>query len=175
MSEINNELNTEPEQNWSIVDDQGAEWALKKIAEAKQERDSWINFYTEKINKEIDKAQSTIDFMTYQLRKYFEREDVKKHSTKTASSYELPSGKLVLKNQQPEYVRDDAKLSNWAKESGHSDYVKTITKESFDWASMKKDLGNYMVTDEGFVVDPATGEVIEGIEIVHREPKFVIE
>ena len=43
MSEINNELNTEPEQNWSIVDDQGAEWALKKIAEAKKTTSAGVN------------------------------------------------------------------------------------------------------------------------------------
>ena len=35
--------------------------------------------------------------------------------TKTQESYALPSGKLVLKEQKPEWVHDDTQLLPWVK------------------------------------------------------------
>ena len=85
--------------------------------------------------------------------------------TKTQLSYELPGGKLVLKAQQPEYERDEEKLVAWLKKNDLGGMVKV--KETANWAELKKTLkadGDCMVTTDG--------EVVPGIKVIEREPKF---
>lgn len=174
MSEINYHINPEEEGGWEITDDQGAEWALKKIAEAKAEAETWREFYEHKMVEAATKAANTIDFMSNKLRQYFE--SVPHHKTKTQESYELPSGKLVLKAQAPEYIRDDDALIDWARSSGHTGYIKTVEKVSFDWAAMKNALPTkYVINSDGHAIDTFTGEIVSGLTVNKREPKFTIE
>ena len=77
----------------------------------------------------------------------------------------MKSGKLVLKDQAPEYPRDEDALVGWLEKNGMGGYVK-ITKKS-DWAALKKVLkenGESMVTEDG--------EIVPGIRVEHRLPKF---
>lgn len=181
MSELDNILNEIPEdaetesevlKAWAIPDDAAAEWALNTIAEAKAEAEKWREFYQRKIEQEEKRAEGTIAFFTAKLRQYFDT--VPHHTTKTTESYELPSGKLVLKAQEPEYKHDEPTLIGWAKTNHHEDMVKTVTKESFDWASFKKGISAYQIVD-GNVINPTTGEVVPGITVENREPKFTIK
>ena len=97
----------------AIIDNEGfvidtdakAGWALKKIAEARSDRDTWVAWYESKI-KEI-KEQTDFETMRLEmmLAEYFATVPHKK--TKTQESYSLPGGKLILKTQNPEYKRDD--------------------------------------------------------------------
>ena len=52
--------------------------------------------------------RESIAYFTGLLRKYFE--DVPHHTTKTSESYALPSGTLMLKQQEPTFERDAEKL-----------------------------------------------------------------
>ncbi len=171
MSEmpIVNEM-IEEEKPWKVMDDSSAEWAMEQIANANAEREKWTAFYAERLGKIEATTQNTIDYFTAKLKEYFET--VPHHQTKTQESYELPSGKLVMKAQAPEYIRDESKLIAWAKESGNTDFVKT--KETLDWSKMKKEVSKYTLVD-GKPVDPFTGEIIDGLDVVEREPKFTIE
>ena len=173
MSEINYHINPEEEGGWEITDDQGAEWALKKIAEAKAEAETWREFYEHKMVEAATKAANTIDFMSAKLRQYFE--SVPHHKTKTQESYELPSGKLVLKAQAPEYIRDDDALIYWAK-AEHPELVKQTVVEKFDWTTMKKALpAEYVINADGHAINTTTGEIVPGLTVNEREPKFTIE
>ena len=150
-----------------IIDtDAKAEWALKKIREARADRDTWVAWYTEKI-KEI-KEQTDFETMNLEqmLAEYFATVPHKK--TKTQESYKLPGGKLVMKTQNPEYKRDDATVIEWAKTHGMAQYVKT--KEELAWSELKDATAVF----EGHIVTEE-GEVIPGIEVVNREAKFVVE
>lgn len=90
-----------------------------------------------------------------------EQEAAGKKPKKTVS---LPYGKISLKKQQPEFIKDEDMLLEFAKECG---FVKV--KESTDWAELKKSCKVY----NGVLVD-ANGEVVPGVQIVEKDDKFVL-
>lgn len=171
MSEL---MNLEPE-GFVIDTDAKAGWALQKIKEARADRDAWVAWYQQKI-KEITE-QTDFDTMNLErmLAEYFQTVPHKK--AKTQESYSLPGGKLILKKQNPEYKRDDKKAVAWLKENGFSQYVKI--KEELDWSSLKdasETVNGQIVCGEKITED---GEIIplvvDGINVIEREPKFVVE
>lgn len=162
MSEL---LQTETE-GFVIDTDAKAEWALKKIREARADRDTWVAWYKDKIREVTEQVDFDTMNLERKLADYFET--VPHKTTKTQESYKLPSGKLVLKKQNAEYKRDDAAVIEWAKANGLTQYVKV--KEELAWAELKADtatFGEHLVTEEG--------EIIPGIEVIAREAKFSVE
>ena len=161
MSEL---INTVDE--FIIDTDAKAEWALKKIAEARSDRDAWVKWYEEKI--EQIKAQTDFDTLNLErmLADYFATVPHKK--TKTQESYTLPGGKLILKVQNPEYKRDDKKVIEWLKQNNGGQYIKV--KEEHAWEDLKANAA--VLNGKLFSED---GEEIPGVEIVDREPKFIVE
>ena len=150
-----------------VIDtDAKAEWALKKIREARADRDKWVEWYTDKI-AEI-KAQTDFDTLNleHMLAEYFATVPHKK--TKTQESYKLPGGKLVLKTQNPEYNRDDARVIDWLKKNGQAQFVKV--EEKLDWAALKSATAVF----DGHIVTE-DGEIIDGVEVINRDAKFVVE
>ena len=146
--------------------DAKAEWALKKIAEARSDRDTWVKWYEDKI-AEI-KAQTDFNTMNLErmLAEYFANVPHKK--TKTQESYSLPGGKLILKTQNPEYKRDDKTVIEWLKENSGGQFVKV--EEKLDWAGLKAAtavIGDKIATEDG--------EFIPGVEVIERDAKFVVE
>lgn len=164
MSEILKEIETEEE--FRVENDQTAEWCLQKIREAQTDMEKWLAFYEQR--KETVKADTAnrIAFFEHHLREYFDT--VPHKVTKTQESYALPSGKIVVKQQEPEYERDDESVLAWLKENGGEKFVKV--KESLDWAGLKKTL-----TVCGETVADENGEIIPGIKAVEREPVFKVE
>ena len=162
MSEL---VNVEAE-GFVIDTDAKAEWALQKIREARADRDTWVAWYKAKI-EEIT-AQTDFDTMNLErlLADYFATVPHKK--TKTQEAYKLPGGKLVLKTQNPEYKRDDKAVIAWAKENGFGQYVKV--KEELAWQELKDATAVF----DGHIVTE-DGEVVPGVEVTNREPKFVVE
>lgn len=172
---LDREAGTSEEQRGQFIidDDQKANWALRKIRQLQEKRVAnielaeneieRINMWLDDINSELEQS---IDFFTGLLEQYHRRifeQDPK------AKTIKLPYGKLKMRNQQPEYRRDDEKLLSWLKQTGKTDYI--VVKESPAWAQLKKTLqvaGNALV-------DPETGEVAEGVEVVERGPKFSVE
>ena len=161
MSELINNVD-----EFIIDTDVKAEWALKKIAEARADRDAWVKWYEEKI--EQIKAQTDFDTMNLErmLSDYFATVPHKK--TKTQESYTLPGGKLILKVQNPEYKRDDKKVIEWLKQNNGGQYIKV--KEELAWSDLKASAA--VLNGKLFSED---GEEIPGVEIIDREPKFVVE
>lgn len=151
-----------------IVDnDQKAEWAARKIREARQDTQKWTEYYERQLSAIRRANEETEAYFAALLADYFET--VPHKATKTQESYSLPSCKLVLKAQQPEFNRDEAVLCDYLDKKGRDDLVK-ITRRA-DWAALKKML---KVMEDGTCVD-ADGEVVEGVQAFSRQPEFKIE
>lgn len=160
------------EDQFSIKTDESAEWALSKIREEQTESqrlisacESQISFYQDRIKREKDRVERETGNLKSLLFDYFQT--VPRKSSKTQETYSLPSGKLKLKYPQPEYKRDDATLIKWLKERNMTDYIKT--KEEPQWGELKK--ATKIAGDKACI----DGEIIDGIEIVERQPEFDIE
>lgn len=91
-----------------------------------------------------------------------EQEAAGKKPKKTVS---LPYGKISLKKQQPEFIKDEEALLEFAKSSG---FVKV--KETTDWAELKKSCKVY----NGMLVDE-DGEVVPGVKVVEKDDKFELK
>lgn len=165
MSEAINETNMVDE--LEVRTDIEAGWQLKQRKEIMKDRDELIDFYKARIKAVEEDAAFKLANIDRALYAFFQTVPHKK--TKTQESYQHPLGKLVLKTQAPEFKRDDKKVIAWLKKSPDTiRYIKT--KEELDWSSLKADttvLGNQIVN--------ADGEVIPGVEVVEREPKFAVE
>lgn len=161
-----------------VIDtDAKAEWALGKIREKRAERDRFLDWYNAKI-KEITEQT---DFETMNLERmladYFRQTEKAHKRTKTQESYSLPSGKLILKRQNPEYKRDDKAAVAWLKENGFGQFVKV--KEELAWADLKdasavvngKVVCGEQITEDGEIIPL----IVDGIEVIERPEKFVVE
>ena len=149
-----------------VDDDSKAEWCLRKIREAEEEKARWKLHYQLQYESIERACDSTIETMQGLLREYFAQ--VPHKVAKTQESYRLPSGKLVLKHQEPEFEKDDGKIIAWLKQNGGSQFVKV--KESLDWAELKKTLNVV-----GETVADENGQVMDGIRAVERPDVFKIE
>ena len=164
------ELLVREDTGFVIDTDAKAEWALGKIRAARADRDRMVAWYEAKI-KEI-KEQTEVDtiYLENMLVNYFRMTEAAHKRTKTQESYSLPSGKLVLKKQNPEYdYKTHAKDTiAWLKANKMERFVKV--KEELDWDGLKKTtgtIGGNVVTEDG--------EIIPGITVTEREEKFVVE
>ena len=163
-------------ERFTVDNDMKAEWVLNKIrkirAEQKKENDELtrqMQFYKDQmdlVNKQADDDAAWFESM---LTPYFadRMEGGFTKSTKTQTTYKLPTGKLVLKHQAPEYERKDDELLPWLKKN-RPDLVKVT--ESANWAELKK-----TVKINGENVVTADGEVVPGVKVTEREDKFEVE
>lgn len=157
---------------FKIDTDQKAEWALSKIREEQAEAQRLINvcnsqilYYQSELKRVQDKLENKTGNLKAMLFEYFQTVDRK--ATKTQETYTLPSGKLKLKYPQPEYKRDDGTLLKWLKDRDMTDYIKV--SESPKWGELKKTV---QVAGDKACID---GEIIDGIQVVERQPVFDIE
>ena len=162
MSEL---MNIESE-GFVIDTDSKAEWALKKIAEARSDRDRWVAWYQQKIKEITEQTDYNTMNLERMLAEYFASVPHKK--TKTQESYSLPCGKLILKTQNPEYKRDDATVIDWLKKNNQTQFVKV--EEKLSWADLKAATAVF----EGHIVTE-DGEIVPGVEVIERDAKFVVE
>ena len=163
-------------ERFEVDNDMKAEWVLSKIrrirADQKKETDELdrqMQFYRDQADIVNKKADDEVAFFESMLTEYFasRMEDGFTKSTKTQISYKLPTGKLVLKKQAPEYERKDDELLPWLK-ANRPDLVKVT--ESANWAELKKS-----VKINGENVVTADGEVVPGVKVTVREDKFEVE
>lgn len=160
-------ITTAQDTPFAVDNDQKAEWAARKIREARQDTQKWTEYYERQLSAIRRANEDTEAYFAALLADYFDT--VPHKATKTQESYSLPSCKLVLKAQQPEFNRDEAVLCDYLDKKGRDDLVK-ITRRA-DWAALKKTL---KVMEDGTCVD-ADGEVVEGVQAFSRQPEFKIE
>lgn len=160
-------------QRFRIQDDNQADWALRKIARARQdmkEAEETAAMEIEKINRWLDgqrdESLRTELFFTVLLQEYYEPRFMTNPDKKT---YKLPSGKVQRRTQQPLFDRDNEALLAWLKQRGMTDYVEV--KETPKWGELKQQVqvvGEHVVIKDG----PLKGEIVDGVEVVHRPPTF---
>lgn len=167
MSEVSfKEVEETKVASFVVDNDQKAEWCLRKIQDAENDKEFWKAFYAEQYKAVEETADATIANMKAMLRDYF---DMKPHKvTATQENYKLPSGKLVLKKRDPEFEKDEATVIEWLKKNEQKEFVKV--KESLDWAGLKK-----TVTILDDCVATSEGEIVPGIKVTQREPIFDVE
>lgn len=148
------------EETFKITDDKSADWAIRQIHEAEDERDRLVSLAEEQIidlNDRISELKQKCDRDTAYLRSclidYFQT--VKSKETKTQKSYKLISGTLVFKKPSTKITHDDAKLLEYLENNDGNDFIKL--KKSVDWASFKEQL---TISDDGEVIDTELGTVI---------------
>lgn len=152
-----------------VTDDQKAEWCLKQIRQKKQELEVWRKHYETLLATVEASIEKDISYFESSLQAYFTTQQAEGFTKKadTQESYRLPSGKLVLKRQQPEFWRNDDELIPWLKDNS-PEFIKT--KESVDWQGLKGTLlvdGGNMITEDG--------EVVPGITVTKRDDIFKVE
>ena len=167
MSELIDETFEEeqPTTHYVIEDDPTAEWCLTQIRNAEKEKEKWKDFYEGRYKSVCETCDRTIQSMEAMLQTYFEKVPHKK--TATQESYALPSGKLVIKKQEPEYDRDDEKIIEWLHATENERFIKV--KETLDWAGFKKTL---MIMDDTVATDKG---VVPGIKATERPDVFKVE
>lgn len=161
---------TEEEAGFQVDNDQKAEWCLSKIREAEEEKEKWKAFYEDRLKKIVEREDARILFMQEKLKPYFA--SVPHKVTKTQESYQLPSGKLVLKAQAPEWEHDDEQLLPWVRENVPS-LVKV--KESVNWAELKKELSVIWKEDGDQQIVNADGLILPGVKVTERPDVFKVE
>ena len=172
---LDQETGVEEKERFVVDNEQKANWALRKIKQLQEKQKENAALAASEIRRIAEwerdvngELQNNINFFTRLLSDYHRQ--VLEQDPK-AKTIKLPYGKLKMRAQQPEYIRDNDKLLAWLESKGTigKAYIK-ITK-SPHWGELKKRLriaGDRMV-------DPETGEVVPGVEVVEREPKFSVE
>ena len=175
MSELMNE-ETPVRERFTVDNDMKAEWVLSKIrhirAEQKKETDELtrqMQFYKDQMDLVDKKADDEVAWFESMLTGYFasRMDDGFTKATKTQITYKLPTGKLILKKQAPEYERKDDELLPWLKQN-RPDLVKVT--ESANWAELKK-----TITVNGENVVTEDGEIVPGVKVREREDRFEVE
>jgi phage host-nuclease inhibitor protein Gam len=148
------------EETFKITDDKSADWAIRQIHEAEDERDRLVSLAEEQIidlNDRINELKSKCDSDTAYLKscliEYFQT--IKPKETKTQKTYKLISGTLVFKKPSVKITHNDDKLLEYLKANDGDEFIKV--KESIDWAEFKKGL---TVSDSGEVIDSELGTII---------------
>lgn len=149
-----------------ITNDAEADAALKVIQEKEDETAYWDGYYADQLQKIRLQNQVQIENEKARLLDYFRR--VPHRETKTQETYTLPHGKLVWKDQDPEYERDNAAIVSYLKANGKAALVKV--KEEPDWKNLKATLK----FNNGEAFDAETGEKVPGIKVKDRDRIFTI-
>ena len=150
-----------------IDSDVKAEWALQKIREARANCERFVKWYKDKIKQITEQCEFDTANLERMLEDYF-NSGVLTRETKTEIIYDLPTGKICYKKQNPEYTRNDAEIIEWLETHDGGQYVKV--KKELDWSALKKNTA----VSGGKLFDE-NGEEIPGVEVTERPAKFVVE
>ena len=160
----------EIKEQFEITDDSTAEWALKKVLEAKGERQrllDLIEYEKDRLDAKKEqvekKYESNTSYLLSKLGEYFET--VTKRKTKTQESYQLLSGKLVRKFAKQKLTPNKEALLQWCKENA-PECIKTTEEAS--WSDIKSKLAII----DGAVVYAETGELVAYVTVDEVPPAF---
>ncbi len=167
------------QEGFHITSDQLADWAIKIIKAAREERErlkaiaeddllTAVRLHDEQIAALDRSYENDTQWLTGELANYYRSvSDDLKHETKTMRKYKLLTGDIIEKFPSVKYERDDAVLLNWTKNT-HPDLVKV--KESVNWEDLKKTIQ----LSNGMVVD-ADGVVIDGVTMAMTETEIEVQ
>ena len=153
-----------------ITTDSEAEWALKKVLEAKRERQRLIDLI-EAERAELDRKEEKIEkryesdtgYLLSKLNAYLDT--VERRKTKTQETYQLLSGKLVRKFAKLKLTPNKEALLDWCKQNA-PDCVKR-TEEAM-WGDVKS---KFAIVD-GAVICTETGEFVSCVGVEEAPSTF---
>jgi len=163
MSELIEELEDQEELQFTVDEDEKAEELLKRRREHVEEKEKWTAHYDALKERACMKHDNAIFEIDRKLLEYFKDRESKgkTRKTKTQVIYDLPSGKIFIKKQNPDYEKDNDTIVTWLKQKDPQ-FIKV--KEEPDWSAMKDAYSFSEVTEE--TVDDETGEIMT--EVVTR-------
>jgi phage host-nuclease inhibitor protein Gam len=158
---------------FEVTDDSKADWAVRKIGEARAEYVRLEQLAAEQINA-IDRKLETAgnrlrqrtEFLTSCLEVYFN--SIPHRATKTTEKYKLLSGTLVRKlgGVKPEIDKDA--LVEWLARNNGYEFIKTTVEPK--WGELKQTLGL-----SGEVAVTADGREVDGVTLTKTPDIFTIE
>lgn len=173
-------------QRFVVDDDDKANWVLKKVANFENEAiriEAAYRFERENLElwrvRELDRLTRPRSFFEGLIMRYVSRiREAAEAAGKKAASfrYSLPAGIVRIKDQAPEYRRDDEVLVAFFESHLKPDYVETVIVKKPLWGEYKKLLktGELGIKDEK-LVDMTTGVIVDGVEVIERPAKLEIE
>lgn len=162
----------EEREQFRIKNDDEANWAMRKIAKARKE-------FAE-AERQAERERERIDAWLAGKRKAKERDEEFFVGLLTAyylpqhmddpkrKTFKLPAGAFQVRQQQPEFQRDDAALVQWLESHVMPDYLEVVKKPK--WGELKKATeahGDRLVL-------ASTGEIVDGVLVVPRGLKFTV-
>jgi len=150
-----------------IIDtEEKADWALRKIKEAENEIEKAEYFAETQIRqienwkaKQTDKHHESIDYFQSLLAEFLQN---KRKEDPKFKSITLPNGNVGFRRKQSKWIYNDDVVLKTLESENMNDFIKVekkldkrLIKKAFEVAGDK-------------VINPDTGEVIEGIEIVEQ-------
>ncbi|MDD2956710.1 MAG: host-nuclease inhibitor Gam family protein [Oscillospiraceae bacterium] len=152
-----------------------ANWAIKKIKEARKIRDVYIDVakaeiaeYEQKIQEAEARCENDTAYLTAALSAYMESGEIPTKSSKTQMVAVLPDGKLKIKLPQICYEKDDAALLDYLLENA-PEYIKT--EQTPQWGEFKR----LLAVHGDAVVRTDTGELVVGVSAKENPGKFLVE
>ena len=147
-----------------VCDDYTADKALERLEQAKRDFDRAkeigqrrIEEITAQMQAAEERYQQVAQPIKQQLTAYLRTADCRE--TKTRYSYQLLSGKVILKKPSKKLVPDRKALAEYLQESGKTEYIKLTPEPA--WGEYKKRLQILA----GNVIDTETGEVVSGVTV----------
>lgn len=160
------------DESFQIDDEQKANWALRKIKQLQeQQKENEVLAQAEMdkietwVQQEYDKAQNSIDYFQGLLAKYAMKQ---REINPDFKSQKLPYGRIRFVKQRPQYKYDDDLLVESLKKQGETELIRI--KETPDKTAIKKKF----VVHNGGLVNPETGEKVDGVKVIERDEKFEV-
>ncbi|WOZ56211.1 Mu Gam-like end protection [Brochothrix phage BtpYZU03] len=175
---------TEPQANvlFEVNSDSEVSRAVDYINWAEYQKEKNTKMYEESIApfieniKKADKwleeqngrLETNVNTVTTNLKVYLMRDNQKRVESgkKARKTVKTPFGNFSLKKQQPQFVKEEKLLMEYAKSAGK---VNEKTTVSVDWAAIKKE--SQLV--DGKLIDP-NGEVVPGVKVVEQDDKATV-
>ncbi|EHJ08398.1 host-nuclease inhibitor Gam family protein [Staphylococcus simiae] len=165
--------NIEQDERFKVTDLDSANWVFKKL-DAITTKENEINELADKEmkrikswqEKEVEKLQSSKEYLQSLVIEYFRIEKEKDNKFKLNTPYGKVSARKGSKVIQ---VSNEQEVINQLEQRGFNDYVKVTKKLS--QSDIKKDFG---VTENGTLID-ANGEVLEGASIIEKPTSYTVK
>lgn len=150
---------------WRICDEEGANKYMRIVRSIDQQAQAVAEMKRKEVARiegfydaQIDELNSKAEFFRRLLVDWYnrQREVNPKYQLKT------PWGKVMSRRTKSPQWQDESATLTWLKVSGHNDLVKV--EESIRKADLKKAMNEA----DGYYIDPATGEIVPGVEIVEK-------
>lgn len=137
------------------------EESIAPFIENIKKADKWIE-------EQNGRLETNVNTVTTNLKVYLMRDNQKRveRGKKARKTVKTPLGNFSLKKQQPQFLKEEKLLMEYAKAAGK---VNEKTTLSIDWAAIKKE--SQLV--DGKLIDP-NGEVVPGVKVVEQDDKATV-